>query len=208
MAWVSSLAGRNDLPLLRAGDLAEPILADAAGAVVATVAERHATFGRMNLLAEAHRVLHGVRFASPEDRVAVAEHITDLAAARSVALTPPAIHHTPAAYLRADRSSRLRAREPHRLHDRGPSRRGSTPARGRQKGGGTPGEHGDGGEAHRDEPARPRLRAEHSTRRSPSRRSPPPGGSSTCSSARPAPASRPPWRDCEPRGRPSTGPGR
>ena len=108
VAWVASLRNRNDLPLLRRDDLAEPILADAAEAVVATVAERHSTFGRHNLLAEAHRMLHGVRFASPDDRVAVAEQITELALARSVLLTPPALHHTPERYLRPDGSSRLR----------------------------------------------------------------------------------------------------
>jgi hypothetical protein len=110
LAWVSSLAGRNDLPMLRTHDLAEPILDDAAQAVVATVAEHHSTYGRQNLLAEAHRLLHGVRFASPDDRVAVAEHITDLAVARSVVLTPPAMHHTPERYVRPDGSSRLRPR--------------------------------------------------------------------------------------------------
>ena len=107
-AWVSSLSNRNDLPLLCRDDLAEPILADAAAAVVATVAERHSTFGRLNLLAEAHRMLHGVRFSSPDDRVAVAEQITELALSRSVLLTPPSLHHTPERYLRPDGSSRLR----------------------------------------------------------------------------------------------------
>jgi len=110
LAWVSSLVGRNDLPLLRTHDLAEPILTDAAMGVVTTVAEHHSTYGRQNLLAEAHRVLHGVRFASPDDRVAVAEHITDLAVARSVVLTPPAMHHTPERYVRSDGSSRLQPR--------------------------------------------------------------------------------------------------
>ena len=55
-------------------------------------------------------MLHGVRFASPDDRVAVAEHITDLAVARSVVLTPPAMHHTPERYIRPDGSSRLQPR--------------------------------------------------------------------------------------------------
>ena len=73
--------------------------------MIATVAERHSTFGRQNLLAEAHRMLHGVRFASPDDRVAVAEQITELALARSVLLTPPSLHHTPERYLRPDGSS-------------------------------------------------------------------------------------------------------
>ena len=70
--WAASLAGRNDLPLLRASDLADELLADAAEAVVAEVSGRRATFGRLNLLAEAHRVLHGVRFSSPAERMTVA----------------------------------------------------------------------------------------------------------------------------------------
>ncbi len=53
-------------------------------------------------------MLHGVRFASPDDRVAVAEQITELAVARSVLLTPPSLHHTPERYFRPDGSSRLR----------------------------------------------------------------------------------------------------
>jgi conjugative relaxase-like TrwC/TraI family protein len=107
IGWVSSLRGRNDLPLLRRDDLGEAILADAAQAVVTTVAEHHSTYGRQNLLAEAHRMLHGVRFASPDDRVAVAEHIAELVIARSVMLTPPPLHHTPERYVRPDGSSRL-----------------------------------------------------------------------------------------------------
>jgi len=107
VAWVTSLKDRNDLPLLRADDLADPILADAADAVLASVAERHATYGRQNLLAEAHRTLHGVRFASPDDRVTVAERVTALAIDRSLVLTPPTMHHTPARYIRADGTSRL-----------------------------------------------------------------------------------------------------
>jgi conjugative relaxase-like TrwC/TraI family protein len=109
VAWVAGLKDRNDLPLLRADDLGDPILADAAETVLFGVSERHATYGRQNLLAEAHRTLHGVRFASPDDRVSVAERITDLAVDRSLTLTPPAVHHTPARYIRPDGSSRLHA---------------------------------------------------------------------------------------------------
>jgi conjugative relaxase-like TrwC/TraI family protein len=114
-AWVASLRDRNDLPLLAAGDLAEPTLEDAARAVVAAVAERRATYRRDNLLDEAHRLLHGVRFASPDDRVTVAEHITDLAVDASLTLTPAPLHHTPERYLRPDGSSRLAPRS-HRIY--------------------------------------------------------------------------------------------
>ena len=78
LAFVSSLKNRNELPVLHADDLGEAILSDAAEAVVTTVAEHHSTYGRQNLLAEAHRILHGVRFASPGDRVAVAEQSPNL----------------------------------------------------------------------------------------------------------------------------------
>jgi conjugative relaxase-like TrwC/TraI family protein len=113
-AWVASLRDRNDLPLLAAGDLAEPMLEDAARAVVAAVAERRATYRRDNLLDEAHRLLHGVRFASPDERVTVAEQITDLAVEASLSLSAPALHHTPERYLRPDGSSRLAPRS-HRI---------------------------------------------------------------------------------------------
>ena len=107
-AWVASLAGRNDLPLLRSDDLGEAILADAARAVLEAVSERHATFSRMNVLAEAHRVLHGVRFQSPADRVEVAERVSRLALGSSLPVAGPEVCHTPAAYRRPDGSSRLR----------------------------------------------------------------------------------------------------
>ena len=108
VAWVAGLAGRNDLPLLRADDLSEAVLTDAAQAVLAEVSERHATFSRMNLLAESHRVLHGARFASPVDRIHVAERVTQLALRRSLAIPAPALHHVPTRYQRADGTSRLR----------------------------------------------------------------------------------------------------
>jgi hypothetical protein len=107
VAWVTSLGDRNDLPPLRADDLAGPILDDAAAAVTASVGERRATFRRDNLLDDAHRLLHGVRFVSPDDRVAVAERIADLAVDSSLALTAASPHHTPARYVRPDGSSRL-----------------------------------------------------------------------------------------------------
>jgi conjugative relaxase-like TrwC/TraI family protein len=109
-AWVASLKNRNDLPLLRAGDLAEGMMADAADAVVDAVAERRATFSRTNLLDDTHRLLQGVRFASPDDRIAVAGRIAELAVERSLKLTGPDLHQTPARYLRPDGSSRLRPR--------------------------------------------------------------------------------------------------
>ena len=109
-SWVAGLADRNDLPLLRAGDLADEILADAAGVAVQSVAERRATFSRANVLAEVHRQFHGVRFASPAERIAVAERTADLALARSLLVSAPELHHTPERLRRADGSSRFRAK--------------------------------------------------------------------------------------------------
>jgi conjugative relaxase-like TrwC/TraI family protein len=109
-SWVESLADRNDLPLLRAGDLANEILADAAKVAVQTVAERRATFSRANLLAEVHRQLHGVRFATPDDRIAVAERTTGLAIKQSLLISAPELHQTPAELRRPDGTSRFRAK--------------------------------------------------------------------------------------------------
>jgi conjugative relaxase-like TrwC/TraI family protein len=114
-AWVASLADRNDLPVLHAGDLADEILADAAGAAKEEVSGRRTTFGRHNVMAEALRILHGVRFATPDDRVAVAERITSMALDESLLLNPPGAVPTPANYLRPDRTPRL-YRESHNIY--------------------------------------------------------------------------------------------
>ena len=109
-SWVAGLAGRNDLPLLHFGDLADEILDDAAGVAVRTVAERRATFSRANLLAEVHRQFQGVRFASPEDRIVVVERTADLATAQSLVISAPELHSTPQRLRRADGTSRFRAK--------------------------------------------------------------------------------------------------
>jgi hypothetical protein len=84
VAWVSTLRNRNDMSLVRAHDLAESMLADAAQAVLNSVAERRATFSRSNLLDDAHRLLHGVRFAARDQRGATAERIADIAIEQSL----------------------------------------------------------------------------------------------------------------------------
>jgi hypothetical protein len=109
-AWVAGLADRNDLPLLRTDDLADEILADAASVAVRKVSERRATFTRANVLAEIHRQFHGVRFASPDDRIAMAERTADLATERSLLISAPEMHFTPEHLRRADGTSRFRAK--------------------------------------------------------------------------------------------------
>ena len=109
-SWVTELGDRNDLPLLHMGDLADEILDDAAGMAVRTVAEHRATFTRANLLAELHRQFQGVRFATPEDRIAVVERTADLATAQSLVISAPELHQTPERLRRGDGTSRFRAK--------------------------------------------------------------------------------------------------
>ena len=113
VAFVAGLKDRSDLPPLRADDLPDEMLTDLAGVVVQVVTERHSTFSRANVLAEVHRQIAGVRFASPDDRVAVAERTADLSLATSLQITPPELHHTPAKFRHMDGTSRLRPKDHH-----------------------------------------------------------------------------------------------
>ena len=61
-------------------------------------------------LAEVHRQLHGVRFASPDERIAVAERTVDLALGQSLLISAPELHHTPKRFRRPDGTSRFRAK--------------------------------------------------------------------------------------------------
>jgi TrwC relaxase len=110
VAWVETLAGRNDLPLLRASDLAQEMLAEAANVAVHTVAEKRATFARSNIFAEVLRQFHGVRLASADDRIAVVERTTELAVGQALLISAPELAHTPRAFQRADGTSRFRPR--------------------------------------------------------------------------------------------------
>jgi hypothetical protein len=109
-SWVSSLAGRNDLPLLRSDDLANEILSDVARVSLEKVAEMRATFSRANVSAEVHRQLRGVRFATPAHRIGAAGRTVELALLSALLLTPPPLHHTPEPFLRPDGTSRFRAK--------------------------------------------------------------------------------------------------
>jgi conjugative relaxase-like TrwC/TraI family protein len=110
VAWVTGLKDRNDLPLLRCDDLHDEMLAEAGHIATLKVSEKRATFSRANLLAEVHRQLHGVRFASPEDRIAVAERVTDFALADALMVSAPELHHTPGRFRRPDGTSRFRGK--------------------------------------------------------------------------------------------------
>lgn len=108
--WVGRLTKRSPPRLMSASDLDEGMLRDVATVVLAKVADKRATFTRANLFAETLRELHGFRFATPADRVAVAEKTATFAAGRAVMLTPPELGLVPEALQRADGSSKFRAR--------------------------------------------------------------------------------------------------
>ncbi|MEO3936801.1 MobF family relaxase [Dermatophilaceae bacterium Soc4.6] len=108
--WVGRLTKTSPPRLLSAADLDDGLLRDVAAIVLAKVADKRATFTRANLLAETLRELHGVRFATPSDRVTVAETTATYAVERAVMLTPPELGLVPAALQRADGSSKFRAR--------------------------------------------------------------------------------------------------
>jgi conjugative relaxase-like TrwC/TraI family protein len=111
-AWVAALANRCHLPALTATDLEDGMLKDAATVVVDAVAVRRATFTRSNVLAEALRQLHGVRFTTPHERTTAAERVTTLSLEASVQLTPPEpATRVPEGLQRADGSTLLRARD-------------------------------------------------------------------------------------------------
>jgi conjugative relaxase-like TrwC/TraI family protein len=111
VAWISTLADRNDLPLLTAGDLHDEILADVACVAADTVAAHRSTFTRANVTAEVHRQLHGVRFATPDDRVTVAGRTVDLALRETLTVTAPDLHHAPDRFRRPDGTSRFHTRD-------------------------------------------------------------------------------------------------
>ena len=104
VTWAQTLRDRNDLPRLRADDLDDEMLADTAREGRRTARHVHPR----ERPGEVHRLLHGVRFAAPDDRIAVAERATDTALADAVALSPRSPHHVPQRFQRADGSSKFR----------------------------------------------------------------------------------------------------
>ncbi len=108
--WVARLTSRTPPRLLTATDLADGMLRDLATVVLTKVADKRATFTRANLIAQTLRELHGVRFATPADRAAIAEQTATYAAGRAVMLTPPDVGLTPEGLQRPDGSSKFRAR--------------------------------------------------------------------------------------------------
>lgn len=74
-----SIRGCNDLLLLRVDDLTNAMLTKVGVIAVHVVAEKRSTFSRANVLSEVLRQIHGVRFASADDWIAVVERTAGLA---------------------------------------------------------------------------------------------------------------------------------
>ena len=96
--------------MLRAGDLADELLTEVGGIAVNVVAEKRSTFSRANVFAEVLRQIHGVRFASADDRMAVVERTVQLALGDVLLISAPELAHTPARFARPDGTSKFRAR--------------------------------------------------------------------------------------------------
>jgi conjugative relaxase-like TrwC/TraI family protein len=105
-SWVSSLAGRSDLPALRADDLTDAMLADVARAALAARSERSSVFTRANVCADVERQLHGVLFA-PGERTKVSGRAVELALGMAVKLSPPELAHVPAHFRAPDGTSQF-----------------------------------------------------------------------------------------------------
>ena len=118
VAWVTELAGRNDLPPLTSADFTDGMCQEVARLAVEEVSGSRATFTRSNVFAEAIRQIHGVRFVQPAERVHVVERVADFALAQSLLLTPADLTPLPETLRRTDGTSRLRPRNASRYTTR------------------------------------------------------------------------------------------
>ena len=87
---------------LRADDLQVAQVSDLATVVLMEVANRRATWGRLNLHAEAMRQLMGVRFATTADRMAVVDLVVQQVEERSLRLTPAYDRAVPEQYIEGE----------------------------------------------------------------------------------------------------------
>jgi hypothetical protein len=100
--WLTNLTPDASAKVSRAEDAREAMFVDGATAALLALGDKRATYRRDNPVDEAQRILVGVRFATPADRIAMGELIAHQALAGSTDLTPPSVAHTPQQYLRAD----------------------------------------------------------------------------------------------------------
>jgi len=90
---------------LRVGDVAGVAIETLAEWALAGVRERRATWTRWNVLAETTRLTKGLLAASPDDRLAILDTITDAVLARCVSLEAPEVFSATGRYARPDGGS-------------------------------------------------------------------------------------------------------
>jgi conjugative relaxase-like TrwC/TraI family protein len=105
-SWVASLAGRSDLPALRADDLSDAMLSDVGRAALFARSEKSSVFTQANLYADVDRQLQGVLFA-PGERTKVSERAVEAALALAVKLSPPELAHVPELFRAPDGTSQF-----------------------------------------------------------------------------------------------------
>jgi conjugative relaxase-like TrwC/TraI family protein len=109
-SWARRLLGQATTEPLTVADVPLPAVHAIGADVVAQVSIKRSTWTHWNLVAEASRQTMHVRFASTADREAVVGMVVDVAQQASVALTPPELAVSPAAFRRPDGTSVFRPR--------------------------------------------------------------------------------------------------
>ncbi|MFD0997439.1 MobF family relaxase [Pseudoclavibacter chungangensis] len=106
--WAEQLLAQGSTQArLRADDVGLEQVEDIATVVLMEVGNRRATWGRLNLHAEAMRQLMGVRFVTTGDRTAVLDQIVQRAEGASLRLTPEYDRAVPDHYASLDGSNRF-----------------------------------------------------------------------------------------------------
>lgn len=112
-SWVSTLAGRSDLPALRIGDLSDEMLADVARVALRRTSERRSVHTRAHIETQVNIELFGVCFASKDDLLSVTRRATDMALDGSVQISVGDLHHVPRRWRSWDRASKFRPVKEH-----------------------------------------------------------------------------------------------
>jgi len=90
---------------LRAADVSGVVVENLAAHVLVGVRERRSTWTRWNVLAETTRLTKGLVAATPDDRLAILDRITDAVLARCVSLEAPEVFTATGRYARSDGGS-------------------------------------------------------------------------------------------------------
>jgi len=107
-SWVSTLAGRNDLPALRADDLSDEMLVEVAKVALRRTSDRRSVHTRAHIETQVSIELFGVRFASADDLISVTRRATDMALDGSVQVSVGDLHHVPQQWKSRDKASKFR----------------------------------------------------------------------------------------------------